>query len=76
MPLVKSSLLLLNFNCTINKQLEPREATKKVLNNIYATIKADLQQDIKNIDIIVNSSQSIEKDYLAIINKTKKKRRL
>ncbi len=46
---------------------------KKVLNNIYATIKADLQQDIKNIDKIVNSSQSIENDYLAIINKTRKK---
>ena len=46
---------------------------KKVLNNIYATIKSDLQQDIKNIGKIVNSSQSIEKDYLAIINKTRKK---
>ena len=46
---------------------------KKVLNNIYATIKADLQQDIKNIDNIVTSSESIEKDYLAIINKTRKK---
>ncbi len=46
---------------------------KKVLNNIYVTIKADLQQDIVNIDKIVNSSQSIEKDYLAIINRTRKK---
>ncbi len=46
---------------------------KKVLNNIYATIKADLQQDIINIDKIVYSSQSIEKDYLAIINQTRKK---
>jgi len=46
---------------------------KKVLNNIYATIKVDLQQDIKNIDKIVNTSQPIEKDYLAIINKTRKK---
>jgi len=46
---------------------------KKVLNNIYATIKADLQQDILNIDEIINISQPIEKDYLAIINKTRKK---
>ena len=46
---------------------------KKVLNNIYATIKADLQQDIINIDDIINSSESIEEDYLAIINKTRKK---
>ena len=46
---------------------------KKVLKNIYATIKADLQQDIKNIDKIVNSSRPIEKEYLAIINKTRKK---
>lgn len=46
---------------------------KKVLKNIYATIKADLQQDIKNIDKIVNSSQPMEKEYLAIINKTRKK---
>jgi hypothetical protein len=44
---------------------------KKVLNNIYATIKADLQQDIINIDEIINFSQPIEKDYLAIINKTR-----
>jgi hypothetical protein len=46
---------------------------KKVLNNIYATIKADLQQDILNIDEIINISQPIEKDYLAIINKTRQK---
>ena len=46
---------------------------KKILNNIYTTIKVDLQQDIKNIDKIVNSSQPIEKEYLAIINKTRKK---
>ena len=46
---------------------------KKILNNIYATIKADLQQDILNIDEIINISQPIEKDYLAIINKTRKK---
>ena len=46
---------------------------KKVLNNIYAIIKADLQQDIKNIDRIISSSQPIEKDYLAIVNKTRKK---
>lgn len=46
---------------------------KKVLNNIYATIKADLQQDINNINNVVNSSQPMEKNYLAIINKTRKK---
>ncbi|RMA56290.1 DUF6090 family protein [Ulvibacter antarcticus] len=46
---------------------------KKVLNNIYANIKADLQQDIINIDEIINFSQPLEKDYLAIINKTREK---
>ncbi len=44
---------------------------KKVLNNIYATIKADLQQDIINIDEIITISQPLEKDYLAIINQTR-----
>ena len=57
---------------SINNWNQERQQ-KKVLNNIYATIKSDLQQDIKNIDKIVNSSQSIEKEYLAIINKTRKK---
>lgn len=57
---------------SINNWNQERQQ-KKVLNNIYATIKADLQQDIVNIDKIVSSSQSIEKDYLAIINKTRKK---
>jgi len=46
---------------------------QKILNNIYATIKADLQQDILNIDEIITISQPIEKDYLAIINQTRKK---
>ena len=46
---------------------------QKILNNIYATIKADLQQDIINIDEIITISQPIEKDYLAIINRTRKK---
>ncbi|MFD2917130.1 DUF6090 family protein [Psychroserpens luteus] len=46
---------------------------QKILNNIYATIKADLQQDILNIDDIITISQPIEKDYLAIINQTRKK---
>lgn len=46
---------------------------KKVLNNIYAIIKSDLLQDIKNIDNIIKASQLIEKDYLAIINQTRKK---
>jgi len=46
---------------------------QKILNNIYATIKADLQQDIINIDEIINFSKPLEKDYLAIINKTRKK---
>jgi len=46
---------------------------QKILNNIYATIKADLQQDILNIDEIITISQPIEKDYLAIINQTIKK---
>ena len=57
---------------SINNWNQERQQ-KKVLNNIYATIKVDLQQDIVNIDEIVNSSQSIKKDYLAIINKTRKK---
>lgn len=42
----------------------------RILNNIYATIKSDLQEDIKNIDKVINASQPLEKDYLAIINKT------
>jgi hypothetical protein len=46
---------------------------QKILNNIYATIKSDLQQDIINIDEIINFSRPLEKDYLAIINKTRKK---
>ena len=57
---------------SINNWNQERQQ-KKVLNNIYATIKADLKQDIVNIDKIVSSSQSIEKDYLAIINKTIRK---
>ncbi|MFD2915817.1 DUF6090 family protein [Psychroserpens luteus] len=57
---------------SINNWNEEKQQ-KKVLNNIYATIKADLQQDIKNIDKIVNSSQPLEKDYLAIINKKKRR---
>ena len=61
-------LIALSINNWNQKQQQ-----KKVLNNIYATIKTDLQQDIKNIDNIVTSSESIEKDYLAIINKTRKK---
>lgn len=61
-------LIALSINNWNQKQQQ-----KKVLNNIYVTIKADLQQDIENIDRIVNSSQAIEKDYLAIINKTRKK---
>ena len=61
-------LIALQIN---NWNLERQQ--KDVLNNIYTTIKADLQQDIVNIDKIVSSSQSIEKDYLAIINKTRKK---
>jgi hypothetical protein len=43
------------------------------LNNIYATIKTDLLEDIKNIDRIISETASLEKDYLAIINKTRKK---
>ncbi len=61
-------LIALSINNWNQKQQQ-----KKVLNNIYATIKADLQQDIKNIDRIISSSQPLEKDYLAIINKTRKK---
>ncbi len=61
-------LIALSINNWNQKQQQ-----KKVLNNIYATIKADLQQDIKNINNVVNSSKDIEKDYLAIINKTRKK---
>ena len=61
-------LIALSINNWNQKQQQ-----KEVLNNIYVTIKADLLQDIKNIDKIVNSSQPIEKDYLAIINKTRKK---
>jgi len=61
-------LIALSINNWNQKQQQ-----KKVLNNIYATIKADLQQDINNINNVVNSSQPMEKDYLAIINKTRKK---
>ena len=42
----------------------------KILNNIYATIKSDLQEDIKNIDKVVSASQPLEKVYLAIVNNT------
>lgn len=57
---------------SINNWNQERQQNK-VLNNIYAAIKADLQQDIKNIDKIIISSQRLEKGYLAIINKTRKK---
>lgn len=50
-----------------------RQQQKKVLDNIYATIKADLQQDIRNIDNIVRSSELVEKDYLAIIEQTRRR---
>ena len=46
---------------------------KKILNNIYATIKADLQQDILNIDEIINISQPIEKIIWQLLIKQEKK---
>lgn len=46
---------------------------KDTLNNIYATIKTDLQEDIKNIDRVISQSEPLEKHYLAIANKTRKK---
>ena len=49
---------------------------KKILNNIYATIKLDLLEDIKNIDNVVSSSEPIEKGYLAIVNNTISKEEL
>ena len=57
---------------TINNWNQEKQQ-KKVLTNIYATIKADLQQHILNIDDIIAFSQPLEKDYLAIINQTRKK---
>ena len=43
------------------------------LNNIYVTIKTDLQEDIKKIDKIISASEPLEAQYLAIINKTRKR---
>ena len=46
---------------------------QKNLNNIYAAIKSDLQEDIKKVDEIISVSIPFEENYLAIINKTRKK---
>lgn len=56
----------------INNWNESRKQ-KDTLNNIYATIKTDLQEDIKNIDRVISELEPLEKHYLAIVNKTRKK---
>ena len=56
----------------INNWNEARKQ-KDSLNNIYVTIKTDLQEDIKNIDRVISSSEPLEEHYLAIVNKTRKK---
>lgn len=57
---------------SINNWNEARKQ-KDTLNNIYATLKTDLIEDIKNIDNIISGSESSKKHYLAIINKTRKR---
>ena len=42
---------------------------QKTLNNIYANIKVDLEEDIRSIDKIISTNEDLEKIYLAIINK-------
>ena len=56
----------------INNWNEKRNQ-QQILKNIYGAIKSDLQEDIKNIDELIANSMPLEKHYLAIINKTKKK---
>lgn len=49
------------------------QSQQKILNNIYSTIKTDLEEDIKSIDRIIATNEELEKIYLGIIhNKIKK----
>lgn len=59
------ALQINNWNESRNKQQN--------LQNIYATIKTDLLEDIKNIDKLISETAPLEKDYVAIINKTRTK---
>ncbi|TVZ56797.1 hypothetical protein OD91_2096 [Lutibacter sp. Hel_I_33_5] len=56
--------------------LNEKRNQQNTLQNIYKSIKSDLQEDIKNIDNVIEVSIPLEKDYLAIINQTWKKRDL
>ncbi|WP_367277927.1 hypothetical protein [Winogradskyella sp.] len=42
---------------------------QNILNNIYATIKVDLEEDIRSINKVITTNEDLEKIYWGIINK-------